>query len=147
MAKFGFNLAELRLVTPDFILQNPELAESPLDYALRYVALGWWVLPCDREKRPLPGHSLLTATNNPARVRAIWTQHPEAGVAVSCARSGLVVMDVDPRNGGYETLARLGYAGLRPAIVPAPWLLVFPSGPALSEQAALAAPTAGGGGP
>ena len=78
-----------------------------------------------------------------ALVRASSTGSPLGPVFI-IDQSGRKFAITDPSD---ETLARLGYAGLRPAIVPAPWLLVFPSGPALSEQAALAAPTAGGGGP
>ena len=78
-----------------------------------------------------------------ALVRASSTGSPLGPVFI-IDQSGRKFAITDPSD---ETLARLGYAGLRPAVVPAPWLLVFPSGPALNEQAALAAPTAGGGGP
>lgn len=40
-----------------------------------------------------------------------------------------------------ETLARLGYAKVTIPAVPGPWILLFPSGPALSTEAALGSPT------
>lgn len=59
-------------------------------------------------KEPLPGgRGHLDATTDPAVVEAWWTECPDAGIGVSCAASGLVVLDVDPRNGGTATLAKL----------------------------------------
>ena len=59
-------------------------------------------------------------------------------------QSGRKFAVLDP---GEETLARLGYTGYRPRLLPGPWLLLFPSGPALSEQAALASPAVASPGP
>ena len=116
MAKFGFNTAEyrsaasspqLQLVDEDTLTDHPELGDTLLDYALRYADIGWYVIPVRADKKPLPGYGLSSATRDPAVVRNIWTQHPEANIAVACERSGLVVLDVDPRNGGAESLAAL----------------------------------------
>lgn len=83
-----------------------------------------------------PGHGAL------ARVSS--TGAPTGPVYV-VDQSGQKFAVTDPSD---ETLARLGYAGTTPRIVPAPWILLFPSGPALNEAAALASPTAvGAGGP
>lgn len=103
---------------------------TALDYALGYARLGWAVLPvwgvdahgrcrCGRpndERGHKPGkhpHSGLTprghldATTEERTLREWWAEDPEAGVGVALAASGLLALDIDPRNGGRETLARL----------------------------------------
>ena len=109
MAKFGFDTSQIRLalVTAEHLEEHPEIADTPLDFALRYAELGWYVLPVRRDKKPLDGYGLTSATKDPAVIRKIWTTHPQAGIAVACERSGLVVLDVDPRNGGQDTLTQL----------------------------------------
>ncbi len=109
MSKFGFDTSDfkLTLVTPSTPQERPELTDTPLDFALRYADLGWYVIPVRTDKKPVDGYGLSSATKDPGLIRKIWSQHPQAGIAVACARSGLVVMDIDPRNGGYETLAKL----------------------------------------
>jgi hypothetical protein len=109
MSKFGFDTEPVRLalVTPTIQQEHPHLTDTPLDFALRYADLGWYVIPVRIDKKPVDGYGLSTATKDPALIRKIWGQHPAAGIAIACARSGLVVMDIDPRNGGYETLAKL----------------------------------------
>lgn len=44
------------------------------------------------------------ASSDPDVVRSWWDAYPRANVAVACEASRLVVLDVDPRNGGDETL-------------------------------------------
>jgi hypothetical protein len=109
MSKFGFDVEAVRLtlVTPTSVVEHPEIADTTLDYALRYADLGWYVIPVRPDKKPLDGYGLNSATKDPAVIRNIWGQNPQAGIAIACERSGLVVLDVDPRNGGRETLARL----------------------------------------
>jgi hypothetical protein len=48
------------------------------------------------------------ATTEATTIRAWWTVHPDANVGIATgAASGLVVLDVDPRHGGNESLAAL----------------------------------------
>ena len=48
------------------------------------------------------------ASTDPAVIRAWWAERPTANVGiVTGPRSGLAVLDVDPRNGGAESLATL----------------------------------------
>lgn len=109
MSKFGFDTSDfkLTLVTSTHVQENPTLADTPLDYALRYADLGWYVLPVRADKKPVEGYGLTSATRDPTLIRKIWTQHPQANIAVACERSGLVVLDIDPRNGGNESLAQI----------------------------------------
>lgn len=113
------------------IFEVVEKAPTTLDYALQYIEeLGWFVLPVwgvndDGSCRcglpnDAPGHKPgkhpqanlaprghLDATNNPDIARDWWATDPDAGIGISLAQSGLVALDIDPRNGGDETLAKI----------------------------------------
>lgn len=89
------------------------------DWALHYVALGYGVFPCEPgEKTPLarwaPNGSK-SATHDPDRVKTIWTNQPDANVAIATGdESGLVVIDLDGDAGELaygELLLRLGSPG------------------------------------
>lgn len=83
---------------------------TPLAYALAYAKLGWKVLPLEpATKRPhrLAPRGVHSATSDHREISEIWRQAPDAGVGIACAESGLVVVDIDPRNGGLLTLERL----------------------------------------
>jgi hypothetical protein len=48
------------------------------------------------------------ATTHPTTIQTWWTQWPDANIGIATgARSGLIVLDVDPRHGGEITLERL----------------------------------------
>lgn len=90
--------------------------------AAKYAAAGFSVLPlhsvrdgrctCGRVdcrtpgKHPLTVNGLHDASTEPGRVAAWWRTHPWANVGVR-PRAGLVVLDVDPRNGGDGGLSEL----------------------------------------
>lgn len=107
-----------------------ESAPSNLDYALAYARLGWHVLPvwsvdahgqcrCGRpntETGHKPGkhpqsnlvpHGHHDATVDEQKIRDWWATDPDAGVGVAMAASGLLALDIDPQNGGRESLATL----------------------------------------
>ncbi len=75
----------------------------------------WHIFPVDIQKRPLTKNGHLDALPKEQALATWWndsqfrsdTGLPESGWAVSCAASGLLVVDVDPRNGGLETIERL----------------------------------------
>lgn len=101
---------------------------DPLDAALGYAARGWRVLPlhwptsaetCSCQelagaktcthigKHPLTRNGVRAATTDEARIRAWWKRFPRANVAIATGagpRGGLVVLDVDPRHLGDESL-------------------------------------------
>lgn len=109
----------------------PAEPDSPLAHALAYAERGWPVFPlhtmrdgscscgeaCDSPgKHPvasLAPHGLLDASTNPARVTAWWATFPEANVGLLTGpESGLLAIDIDPRNGGDESFdALLGELG------------------------------------
>lgn len=86
-------------------------ARSALNYALRYALLGWHVLPLDPgTKKPLgrlARNGFHDATTDEQQIRSWWTTAPDAGIGVALKASGLVAVDIDPRNGGLETMERL----------------------------------------
>lgn len=99
---------------------------TPLEAALGYLARGWSVVPahtamgagcsCLNPDCESPGkHPRVKWRTYQERhptedeVRAWWRRWPDANVAVlTGAISGVVVLDVDPRHGGDDSLADLG---------------------------------------
>ena len=83
------------------------LGQSAVDYARR----GMWVFPLDpRGKKPLGRlvpHGLTQATNDVQQVAEWWHKAPNANIGISCGPSKLVVIDVDPRHGGDESIRDL----------------------------------------
>ncbi len=78
--------------------------------ALAYASRGWRVIPLTRPprgdgKKPLLTNWTLQASNDPIVIDQWWQQWPEANVGIVTGKaSGLVVLDVDPKNGGDESL-------------------------------------------
>jgi hypothetical protein len=79
---------------------------SVLDYALRYAALGWAVVPCALgQKEPdarLAPRGVYSASVDRATL-ARWFDFAARNLAVAVAND-VSVVDVDPRNGGIATM-------------------------------------------
>lgn len=73
------------------------LRRAALAYAER---LGWHVHPIRPDKRPYTAHGHRDATTDLGQIEGWWRRWPRANIGISCAASGLVALDVDPRNGG-----------------------------------------------
>jgi hypothetical protein len=89
---------------------GPGEAPSTLEAALAYLALGWSVIPAPvGAKRSLVAWKGWQATQPPPETWRAWAKvWPRANLAVITGRlSGVVVLDVDPRHGGLDSLARL----------------------------------------
>jgi hypothetical protein len=89
---------------------NPAPAAVPLLVAaLAYARRGVPVFPCEpKGKAPLTGGGFWDATTDAERARSWWSRSPRANVGVPTGRrSGLLVLDVDPDDGGLESLASL----------------------------------------
>ncbi|WP_261565452.1 bifunctional DNA primase/polymerase [Frankia gtarii] len=80
-----------------------------LSAALAYARIGWPVLPLQpRGKRPILPDWPNAASTDPAVIRGWWDATPDANVGVATGpRSGLAVLDVDPRSGGTASLTEL----------------------------------------
>src|SRR5437879_4099359 len=92
-------------------IETMSLAEA----ALYYAALGWPVFPLlPNSKRPLTAHGYKDATTDPQQIQR-WAQvHPDANLGLDCGGAGLVVIDVDARQGGREAWARLNSVSFGP---------------------------------
>ena len=92
--------------------------------ALRYAERGWHVIPvhsvkgggcsCGKADCPSPAkhprtpHGLKDASLDIATIESWWSRWPDANIGiVTGAGSGIVVLDIDPRHGGDESLAQL----------------------------------------
>jgi hypothetical protein len=116
--------------TPKHVWAVDTKGPATLDYALAYAKLGWYVLPvwsvddhgqcrCGRPntekghkagKHPqseLVPHGHQDATIDEQVIRDWWATDPDAGIGISLADSGLLALDIDPQNGGVDSLAQL----------------------------------------
>ncbi|MGB4031204.1 MAG: bifunctional DNA primase/polymerase [Tenuifilaceae bacterium] len=100
-----------------------------LTAALGYAARGWRVFPvhwprigptgkatcsCGRRdcgnvgKHPLTAHGCNDATTDVATIEGWWAKWPGANIGIATgAATGFIVLDMDPKNGGRESFARL----------------------------------------
>jgi hypothetical protein len=74
------------------------------DAALAYASWGWHVLPVlPNAKTPATRHGVNDATTDPEQIRRWWQENPDYNVGIAAgAVSGLIVCDIDPRNGGND---------------------------------------------
>lgn len=86
-------------------------AETPnrMGDALKYARDGWRVLPVfPGEKRPRLKDWPTQATTDTEVIRDWWVQMPDSNIGLACGRaSGFFVLDIDPKNGGDESLEAL----------------------------------------
>src|SRR4029453_11593356 len=81
---------------------------TPLDSAISYAHRARAVFPVrPGTKTPLVEHGHHDATTARPVIERMWQRWPDAGVGIACRPSGLLVVDVDPRNGGDDSLADL----------------------------------------
>ena len=83
----------------------PILYEAALSYAKRGIP----IFPCEAGgKRPLTYNGFWDATTDLGHVKAWWSRWPTANIGVPTGKSsGLLVLDVDPRDGGPQSLMAL----------------------------------------
>jgi hypothetical protein len=71
-----------------------------LNAAINAAKRGWHVFPIiPGQKKPIIPDNLAAATTDEAQIREWWTKWPNANIGVACGKSGLVVLDVDTKDG------------------------------------------------
>ena len=74
------------------------------EIAKGYAERGWFVLPCYPQQKkpfsPIAVHGYKSASNKPKTVAKWFERSPLLNIGIACAPSGIVVLDVDFRNGG-----------------------------------------------
>lgn len=75
---------------------------TKFEAALAYASWGWSVLPVvPNGKIPATQHGVNDATTDAEQIARWWTQNPDYNIGIAAGeRSGIVVFDIDPRNGG-----------------------------------------------
>lgn len=78
------------------------------DAALLYASWGWRVLPVvPNGKAPATAHGVRDATTDVTQITRWWNDNPEYNVGIAAGEaSGIIVYDIDPRNGGEESWQR-----------------------------------------
>lgn len=99
--------------------QQPE--NEVLKAALIYAQRGWYVVPvhavteqgvctcgnlqCKNPgKHPVTQNGVDDSTTDAGQIRQWWTRYSFASVGIDCGRSGILGIDIDPRNGGDITM-------------------------------------------
>ncbi|MGW3427531.1 bifunctional DNA primase/polymerase [Streptomyces melanosporofaciens] len=120
------------------------IPKVPRDAALAYAALGIKVFRVRRNKTPYANcprcdkqsslyirhrpeecrcgvptcHGFWAATTNAELIHRWWTEEPDANIGAPCKLNGWAVLDIDPRNSGYDSLCKLEQrVGVLPATV------------------------------
>lgn len=77
------------------------------EHALAHARRGFKVFPLTpgEKKPPLVAAWQNVATSDAKQIEEWWSRWPDANVGIHC--DGLLVIDVDPKKGGYESLAKL----------------------------------------
>lgn len=84
------------------------MSRATLIAAIDYADRGWYTFPIERAtKRPLPGsHGFKDATLDIMTLTR-WFQDTDHNIGLALQFSGLIAIDIDPRNGGTETFQKL----------------------------------------
>ena len=113
----------------------PENSPKCLKAALDYASRGWPVFPvhwpvkdkcsCGKDdcqnqaKHPLTEHGVSDATTDQVEIKKWFAKWPQANIAIATGqKAGIVVLDIDPRNGGAESLKTLTKKGNLPVYTP-----------------------------
>jgi Bifunctional DNA primase/polymerase, N-terminal len=77
------------------------------DAAAQYVSVGWQVFPLKPgSKEPWPGSRGVLDASDDAELLATWAERDNtSNVAIACGKSGLMVVDLDPRHGCWKRIA------------------------------------------
>jgi hypothetical protein len=76
----------------------PREGSGVIEHALRYARDGVHVFPCNG-KIPITASGVLNATTDAKQIRAWWTAHPDATIAIAAGASRRVIFDLDRKHG------------------------------------------------
>lgn len=99
---------------------------SPLEQAINYGKMGWWILPCHgfdenmsctcgrghKDPKAAGKHAALNdwqvlSSKDEYDIKGWWDTNPNYNIALHCLKTGLFVIDIDPRSGGDESYEKL----------------------------------------
>jgi hypothetical protein len=85
--------------------RKPELPQlSIVEFALSYARNGWYVFPLHGKFPYKEFHWKDEATTDSDKIAAWWRQHPTANIGLATdSISGVIVLDIDPRNAEKES--------------------------------------------
>lgn len=85
--------------------EEGKVKSAALDAALAYADRGWSVFPIrPKLKAPMTKHGFKDASCYLNKVKEWWGEYPQANIGVATGQvSGLLVVDIDPRNGGEQS--------------------------------------------
>jgi hypothetical protein len=77
--------------------------------AIELIGEGYSVFPCKEDKTPFTNGGFKDATTETQKIKAWADTWPQANVAIACAASGLVVVDIDNEKNWQSFLANHGF--------------------------------------
>jgi len=112
-----------------FTAGDLSLAQYHYQNALWLASLGYFVFFVKRDKKPFYGFKWRElSTRDPKTILEYWQRYPQGMVAIDCDKSGIMVIDVDSKNGkqGLQVLEnRLRKLGDLPENMP---IIISPTG-------------------
>lgn len=114
-----------------------ELENRLIKASRYYPSLGWKILPCHGidngrctcgkahgEPKEVGKHPVLNQWNTEStsdidKINKWWAENPEYNIGVHCSKSGFLVIDIDPRSGGPDSLVefeKMVEGGLPPTV-------------------------------
>jgi Bifunctional DNA primase/polymerase, N-terminal len=90
-------------------LRPAEQASIPMvQHALSYARTGWPVFPLAGKIPYKDSKGFRDATTDELQIQAMWAVHPIANIGLATGeRSGVIVLDIDPRHNGWYSLKEL----------------------------------------
>lgn len=112
---WGSTYAGIYQVSAGFARGAAMITSRNLEAAQHYFGAGLALYVANEAKKPLiKGWNDAGAVRNEKHLEALFKQFPEAQLGIATGPSRIVVLDVDPRNGGNESLLKLtGDVGLQ----------------------------------
>ena len=85
------------------LISSSHLLKSALSLAANEI----YVLPVKTDKTPFIKNWQNDASKNPKVINEWWSEWPTANIGIHTGKSKLVVIDIDPRNGGDKSFNHL----------------------------------------